>query len=348
MNILVTGAAGYIGSHATAHLLRHGHRVVGVDNLFRGHRRAMDLCARLAPDRLTFVEGDAGDTPRLTDLMRRHAIEGVMHFAARAYVGESVTDPLGYYRHNTAATIGLLEACQNADVSRIVFSSSCSTYGDLKPDQVPVKEDTPQSQVSPYGRSKYQCEQILIDYAESRRLAGKPFAWCALRYFNVAGCDRTGVLGEDHDPETHLIPVVLHAALGRRESIQIFGTDYPTPDGTCIRDYVHVDDLADAHLAVITALRPGVPSERAPAAPAYNLGIGKGYSVRQIIQAVERVTGRRVKVVEGPRRAGDPPMVFADPGKINRELGWQAQVTDLDVIVRSAWDWFQAHPRGYA
>lgn len=347
LNILVTGAAGYIGSHATAHLLRHGHRVVGIDNLFRGHRAAIDICRAIAPDRLTFEVGDAGDAALLDRLMATHKIEGVMHFAARAYVGESVTDPLGYYRHNTAATIGLLEACQARDIQRVVFSSSCSTYGDLRPDQVPVKESTPQSQMSPYGRTKFQCEQVLIDFAESRRRAGKSFAWCALRYFNVAGCDRSGLLGEDHEPETHLIPVVLQAAMGKRESIQIFGTDYPTPDGTCIRDYVHVEDLADAHLAVITSLKPGVPSEAAPGAPAYNLGIGKGYSVREIIHAAERVTGRKIKVLEAPRRAGDPPLVFADPSKIKREINWSAKITDLDEIIGSAWRWFQKNPGGY-
>lgn len=347
MNILVTGAAGYIGSHATARLLRDGHTVVGVDNLFRGHRAAMDLCATIKPGRLHFTEGDTNDTALLNGLMREHGVEGVLHFAALAYVGESVTDPLRYYRANTAATISLLEACQAVGVQRLVFSSSCSTYGEVPADRIPVREDCPQSQVSPYARTKYQCEQIFMDYAEGRRRAGQAFAWAALRYFNVCGCDRTGLLGEDHTPETHLIPVILQAALGQREHVQIFGTDYPTPDGTCIRDYVHVDDLADAHARAIAALKPGVPSEPAAAAPAYNLGIGKGYSVRQIIEAVQRVTGKTIKVIEGPRRAGDPPAVWADPAKVRRELGWNAQVTDLDEIIRSAWTWFNAHPQGY-
>lgn len=348
MNILVTGSAGYIGSHATARLLRDGHTVVGVDNLFRGHRRAMDLCATIKPGRLEFVEGDSNDTGLLKRLMSEHAVEGVMHFAALAYVGESVLDPLRYYRANTAATVSLLEACQAAGVSRLVFSSSCSTYGEVPPERIPVREDCPQSQVSPYARTKFQCEQILIDYAEGQRRAGKPFAFAALRYFNVCGCDRTGMLGEDHTPETHLIPVILQAALGQREHVQIFGTDYPTPDGTCVRDYVHVDDLADAHARALAWLKPGVPAEPIAAAAAYNLGIGKGYSVRQIIEAVQRVTGVKIKVVEGPRRAGDPPAVWADPGKVQRDLGWRAQVTDLDEIIRSAWAWFSKHPRGYA
>jgi UDP-glucose 4-epimerase len=348
MNILVTGAAGYIGSHATARLLRDGHTVVGVDNLFRGHRAAMDRCATLGKDRLHFTEGDAGDTALLTRLMKQHKVEGVMHFAALAYVGESVLEPLRYYRANTAATIGLLEACDAVGVQRVVFSSSCSTYGEVPAERIPVREDCPQSQVSPYARTKFQCEQILIDYAEGQRRAGKPFAWCGLRYFNVCGCDRSGLLGEDHTPETHLIPVILQAALGQREHVQIFGTDYPTPDGTCVRDYVHVEDLADAHAKVMASLKPAVPAQPAAATPAYNLGIGKGYSVREIIKAVERVTGKTIKVIEGPRRAGDPPAVFADPSKIQRELGWQAQVRDIDEIIATAWRWFKDHPHGYA
>lgn len=347
MNILVTGAAGYIGSHATAKLLRDGHRVVGVDNLFRGHRAAIERCATLGRDRLAFVEGDAGDRELLLRLMREHAVTGVMHFAAMAYVGESVLEPLKYYRANTAATIGLLEACEAGGVERLVFSSSCSTYGEVPADRVPVREDCPQSQVSPYARSKFQCEQILNDYAEGRRRAGKAFAWRALRYFNVCGCERSGLLGEDHTPETHLIPVILQAALGQREHVQIFGTDYPTPDGTCIRDYVHVEDLASAHARVMTSLVPAVAAEPAAGTPAYNLGIGRGYSVREIIKAVERVTGRSIKVVEGPRRAGDPARVYADPSKIERELGWRAEIRELDAIIASAWEWFKNHPKGY-
>jgi UDP-glucose 4-epimerase len=347
MNILVTGAAGYIGSHAVARLLRDGHTVVGVDNLYRGHRAAIELCRQIAPDRLHFVIGDAGDAFLLTRLMLEHKVDGVMHFAALAYVGESVTEPLAYYRNNTAATIGLLEACQAAGVQRAVFSSSCSTYGEVPDALVPVREDCPQTQMSPYGRSKFQCEQLFSDFAEGQRRAGKPFAWAALRYFNVCGCDRTGVLGEDHTPETHLIPVILQTALGQREACHIFGTDYPTPDGTCVRDYIHVDDLIDAHLRVMTALKPGVAPAPAAATPAYNLGIGKGYSVRQIIDAAKRVTGVNFKVIEGPRRAGDPPRVFADASKIQRELGWQAQIRDLDQILATAWNWFKNHPRGY-
>ncbi len=347
MNILVTGAAGYIGSHATARLLREGHTVVGLDNLFRGHRASMDICRRIAPDRLHFVVGDICDVALLIRLMHDHHIEGVMHFAALAYVGESVTQPLRYFRNNTAATIGLLEAIDAAGVGRLVFSSSCSTYGELRSDQIPVAETCPQSTMSPYGRSKLQCEDIIEDFAQGQRCSRKPFAWRALRYFNVAGCDQAGELGEDHTPETHLIPVVLQAALGQRESISIFGTDYPTPDGTCIRDYVHVGDLADAHATVMKAIAPADSTETPKARPAYNLGNGKGYSVRQIIDAAKRVTGRPIKVVEAPRRAGDPPLVFADSSKIRRELGWSAKVTDLDEIIGSAWRWMLTNPHGY-
>ncbi len=347
MNVLVTGAAGYIGSHASARLLRQGHRVIGVDNLFRGHLEAIDLLRSIAPDRLTFERGDVGDRAMLERLMRAHAVDGVMHFAARAYVGESVTDPLSYYRDNTGATVALLEACQAMGVSRVLFSSSCSLYGDLTPDQVPVREEAPLVQVSPYGRSKHQCEQVLGDFAEACRRNSKPFAWAGLRYFNVAGCDRQGLLGEDHEPETHLIPVVLQAALGVRESVMIFGTDYPTPDGTCIRDYVHVDDLADAHLRVLESLRPGVATAPAERTPAYNLGIGHGYSVREIIETARRVTGRPIRVVEGPRRAGDAVQIFADPSRIAKDLNWRAQVTSLEEIIASAWRWFEKHPKGY-
>lgn len=345
MNVMVTGSAGYIGSHATAALLRAGHSVVGVDNLFRGHRRAMELCKVIAPDRLVFHEGDINDTARLTVWLREHHVDAVLHFAAMAYVGESVDQPLRYYKANTAGTVSLLEACAATGVGRLVFSSSCSTYGDVPSERVPVAEDAPQDPQSPYARSKAQCEQVIADFAQERRRAGKPFDWRALRYFNVAGCDVTGVLGEDHEPETHLIPNVLRAAAGRLEAVDLFGTDYPTPDGTCVRDYIHVGDLAEAHLAALASLNPAAPS--AERVPAYNLGIGKGYSVKQIIQAAERVTGRKIPVRIKPRRAGDVAQVYANPAKIGRDLGWKAKVTDLDDIIASAWRWFEKHPTGY-
>ncbi|MFN0134275.1 MAG: UDP-glucose 4-epimerase GalE, partial [Phycisphaerales bacterium] len=262
----------------------------------------------------------------------------ILHFAALAYVGESVERPLDYYRANTAAAIGLLEACNVAGVDRLVFSSTCATYGE--PATVPIPETCPQSPISPYGRSKLMVEHMLADFAESRARAGRPFAYAALRYFNVAGCDRSGIVGEAHDPETHLIPIVLQAALGLRDRVNIFGTDYPTPDGTCIRDYIHVEDLIDAHVRTLDSLKPG--DRRA-----YNLGIGRGHSVREIIAAAERVTGRKIPIVEGPRRPGDPPQLFADPARIRRELGWSASITNLDDTIASAWNWMRSHPKGY-
>lgn len=339
MAVLVTGGAGYIGSHGVKRLLVEGHDVVVVDNLFRGHAEAIDALRSVGPGTLHFREADIGDKATLLGLMRQHGVDTVMHFAALAYVGESVTEPLRYYRNNTASALTLLEACDEAGVSRLVFSSTCATYGE--PPRVPMDESTPQSPMSPYGMSKLHVEHMLRDYAHARRAAGRPFAYAALRYFNVAGSDPEGLIGEDHEPETHLIPVIIQAALGVREGIKIFGTDYPTPDGTCIRDYIHVSDLVDAHVAVMNALQPG--DERF-----YNLGIGKGYSVREIIESVRRVSGRSFKIEEVERRPGDPAALFADASKIGRELGWSARHTDIDEIVRTAWNWFEKHPRGYA
>jgi len=345
MNVLVTGGAGYIGSHAVQRLLRDGHRVVALDNLFRGHRAAMQLLgwhasgsAEACP--LAFIEADICDRAKVAAAVHDHKIDTVLHFAALAYVGESVDDPLRYYRNNVDGLLSVLEACDAANVQRFVFSSSCSTYGQPPPEMIPIPEHCPQNPVSPYGRTKLMGEQVIKDFAESRRVRGKPFAYALLRYFNVAGCDRSGLLGEDHTPETHLVPVVLQAALGQRPHIGIFGTDYPTPDGTCIRDYVHVEDLIDAHVLAMSKLRPGDGLF-------YNVGIGRGYSVREIIDTARRVTGREIKVLEQPRRAGDPPMAYANPEKITRELGWRAKVTDLGEIIASAWAWMLKHPRGY-
>lgn len=339
MNVLVTGGAGYIGSHAVQRLLRDGHTVVALDNLFRGHVEALDALRPTAGGRLTFVKGDIGDRPLVEQLLKTHSINAVLHFAALAYVGESVQQPLRYYRNNSAAALSLLEACESAGVQNFVFSSTCATYGE--PPTVPMPETTPQRPINPYGMSKLHVEHMLFDFAAQMKAAQKPFAFAALRYFNVAGCDRTGILGEHHEPETHLIPVVLHAALGQRKSVTVFGTDYPTPDGTCIRDYVHVEDLIDAHVRVLGSLKAGDTRT-------YNLGIGRGYSVKEIIDATQRVTGKDIKVEYGPRRPGDPPSLFADPSKIKRELGWSASITDLNDIISSAWNWFQKHPRGYA
>ncbi len=347
MSIMVTGGAGYIGSHAVQRLLADGHRVVSVDNLFRGHREAMERLAGDSRGRLTFVPGDVGDRDLMLRLIVEHSVDTIMHFAALAYVGESVTEPLRYYRANTAAALGLLEAVDashrfpHGGVRRFVFSSTCASYGEPSRQDIPIRETCPQSPINPYGWSKLHTERMLQDFAEMCRLAGRPFAIACLRYFNVAGSDPAGLIGEHHEPETHIIPVALQAVLGRREAFTVFGTDYPTPDGTCIRDYVHVVDLIDAHVAVMSVLKPG---ERR----IYNLGIGNGFSVRQVLDSVKRVTGRNFKIAEGPRRPGDPPELYADPRKIREEVGWTARFTDLDGIVATAWKWFQTHPVGYS
>lgn len=348
MNVLATGGAGYIGSHAALRLLRDGHRVVVIDNLFRGHLAAIEAVRKAAGSdaaaRLTFVKAELDNAPGIAKILRDHACDTIMHFAALAYVGESVQQPLRYYRNNTATTLSLIEAAASAGVQRIVFSSTAATYGEPPIDAVPIKESLTQLPINPYGSSKLMVERILADYAESCRRENRPFAFACLRYFNVAGCDRSGALGEDHDPETHLIPIILQCLLGKRPQSQnvlsIFGDDYPTPDGTCIRDYIHVEDLVDAHVAVMHALKPGEARH-------YNLGIGKGLSVKEIVTSVERVTGMKVKTSIGPRRAGDPALLYADPAKINSELKWKASITDIDTIVASAWAWFKANPNGY-
>jgi len=327
MNVVVAGGAGYIGSHAVKQLLDAGHWVVVVDNLFRGHTRAVDA-------RAAFERVDLQETVTLAALLAEHDIDCVMHFAALAYVGESVGDPLAYYHNNTAGTVSLLRAMDTTGVRRMVFSSTCATYGE--PETTPIVETLPQSPINPYGRSKLYVEAVLRDYAA----ANPEFAFAALRYFNVAGAAADGSLGEDHDPETHLIPVVLQAALGKRESITVFGTDYPTPDGTCVRDYIHVEDLCAAHIMAMEALKPGD-------ARFYNLGIGRGYSVREVIDACRRVTGRDIPVEYGERRPGDPAVLYADASKIREELGWTSQYTELDDIVQTTWNWFRNHPEGY-
>lgn len=346
MAIMVTGGAGYIGSHTVQRLLADGHRVVSVDNLFRGHREAMDILAERAQGRLTFMAADVGDRDLMLRLIAEHGVKTIMHFAALAYVGESVNEPLRYYRANTAAALGLLEAVDashalpGGGVERFVFSSTCASYGEPARENIPIRETCPQSPINPYGWSKLHTERMLMDFADACARAGRKFATARLRYFNVAGSDPAGLIGEHHEPETHVIPVALQAVLGQREAFTIFGTDYPTPDGTCIRDYVHVVDLVDAHVAVMNALRPG--EQRV-----YNLGIGNGFSVRQVIDSVQRVTGTKLKIKEGPRRPGDPPELYADPRKIREELNWKARHTELDAIVSTAWEWFRRHPRGY-
>jgi len=328
MNVLVPGGAGYIGSHAVKLLVEAGHRVVVVDNLVRGHGEAVHREA-------VFHEIALADTPALIAVMSEYEIDAVMHFAALAYVGESVADPLRYWENNTAGSISLLQAMDAAGVTRMVFSSTCATYGE--PAEVPIVETCPQQPINPYGWSKLAVERVLLDYAA----AVPDFGFAAPRYFNVAGCAADGTLGEDHDPETHLIPRILLTALGRYEKISIFGTDYSTADGTCVRDYIHVDDLCRAHIELMESLRPG--DQRF-----YNLGIGRGYSVREVIDAVERVTGIELPIEHAARRPGDPPVLYADPGRIQSELHCRPRHTEIDEIVETAWRWFRDHPNGYA
>jgi UDP-arabinose 4-epimerase len=316
--VLVTGGAGYIGSHACKALARAGYTPVTYDNLGRGHREAV----RWGP----LVVGDLADRVLLEATMRRHHVAAVMHFAAFAYVGESVADPALYFRNNVANSLVLLEAMASVGVRSIVFSSTCATYG--VPESMPIAESTPQRPVNPYGESKLMIERMLYWLSQAHGLG-----YAALRYFNAAGDDPDGETGEDHDPETHLIPLVLEAALGRRAAVQIFGTDYPTPDGTPIRDYIHVTDLADAHVLALQHLLAGKPSI------ALNLGTGTGYSVREVIAAAERVTGRTVPRRESPRRAGDPAVLVADARRAREVLGWTPRLSGLDDILASAWAW---------
>ncbi len=326
MNILVTGGAGYIGSHAVRLFSDRGHRVWVLDNLSMGHRNAV------ATDQL--IVGDLADTHRIDQILVEHRIEAVVHFAAWTYVGESVQEPAKYYRNNLVATLNLMESLRRHGIGRFVFSSTAATYG--VPDVDPITEDTPQRPINPYGQSKLGVEKALHDYAHAYR-----WGFAALRYFNASGAHPDGTLGEDHKPETHLIPLILQVALGQRPYIEIYGTDYPTPDGTCIRDYIHVLDLAEAHLLALERLEPGK-------AMCYNLGIGRGYSVREVISAVEQVTGKKIAIKEGPRRPGDPPSLVASSAKIQRELGWKPTYTDLPSIVETAWKWHLANPKGYA
>jgi UDP-glucose 4-epimerase len=326
MNIAVIGGAGYIGSHAVKFLLDKKHTVTCIDNLSMGHRAAVDPRARFYP-------ADLANTFQIIDIFQKEQIEAVMHFAASAFVGESVTDPRKYYRNNVSNTVSMLDAMHACNIKKLVFSSTCATYG--MPPKMPITEDLPQNPINPYGDSKLMVEHILKDVAKAEGLA-----FAAPRYFNVAGCAPDGSIGEDHHPETHIIPVLLNVALGKKSHIDLFGTDYPTKDGTCIRDYIHVWDLVEAHLVLLENLKPGTGLF-------YNLGVGHGYSNREIIASVERVTAKKISVKEAPRRPGDPPELFADPAKIKKELGWSAQINTLDDIVRSAWNWSTKHPNGY-
>jgi UDP-glucose 4-epimerase len=326
MNVLVVGGAGYIGSHMVQLLARQGHDVVVLDNLSTGFAPAVTAGQ--------LIVGDMMDRQLTCSILQDHRIDAVMHFAASALVGESVSDPARYYSNNVVAALSLLESMRECDVRRFVFSSTCATYG--IPEQVPITEKEKQQPVNPYGFTKLVIEQALRDYAHAY-----DFAYAALRYFNAAGASLDASIGEDHDPESHLIPIVLQVALGQREHITVFGDDYPTPDGTCIRDYIHVHDLGLAHLAALQRLQPGSGIE-------VNLGTGVGHSVREVIDVCREVTGHAIPEVMGARRPGDPPELVADASKACRLLEWQPTMPDLTTIVRTAWKWHSTHPRGYA
>lgn len=321
--VLVTGGAGYIGSHAVLALQQAGYGVIVLDNLVYGHR---DIAERVL--QVELIEGDIGDRALLDRLFSTHQIEAVMHFAAYAYVGESVTEPAKYYRNNFVGTLTLLEAMLAASVKQFVFSSTCATYG--VPNQVPIPEDHPQNPINPYGATKLMIERVLRDFDKAYGLRSVCF-----RYFNAAGADPEGRLGEDHNPETHLIPLVLLAALGKRDSVSIFGTDYPTPDGTCIRDYIHVTDLAAAHVLGLEYLLNGGDST------IFNLGNGNGFSVKEVIETARSITGRDIKAVECDRRPGDPPALVGSSDRARSILGWNPQYADLSQIITHAWKWHQ-------
>jgi UDP-glucose-4-epimerase GalE len=325
MRILVTGGAGYIGSHTVKLLLARRHDVWIYDSLVFGHRAAVPA------ERL--IVADLADSAALDHAFVAHRIEAVVHFAAFAFVGESVTHPAKYWQNNLVNSVSLIDHCRRHGVSRFVFSSTCATYG--IPEQVPITEETPQRPINPYGQTKLAVERALADFAAAYGLG-----YTALRYFNAAGAASDGSIGEDHHPETHLIPLVLQTALGQRPHIELFGSDYPTPDGTCIRDYIHVDDLADAHLRALERIEPGK-------CLCLNLGTGRGHSNREVIQAAERVTGKKIPVKEGPRRAGDPPQLVAAADKARDVLGWKPRYPDLEMIIETAWNWHRTHPKGY-
>jgi UDP-arabinose 4-epimerase len=318
MNILVTGGAGYIGSHTCKALAREGLRPIAYDNLIYGHRDAV----RWGP----LVEGELADLEKLTAVIREFRPAAVLHFAAFAYVGESVREPAKYYQNNLGGTLSLLEAMRAEGVRQIVFSSTCATYG--HPVSTPIAEDHPQVPINPYGAGKLMVERILRDYGDAYG-----FRSIALRYFNAAGADPQVEIGERHDPETHLIPLVLGAAAGKRPALTIFGDDYETPDGTCVRDYIHVADLADAHVLALRALQAGAMTN------AYNLGNGRGFSVREIVVEAQRVTGLEVPFTVGARREGDPAHLVGDARRAKAELGWRPRLDSLEDIIGSAWQW---------
>ena len=321
MNVFVTGGAGYIGSICTEELLNAGHQVTVFDNLTEGHRSAVD-------SRANFIEGCLSDSALVTQSLRDAKADAIMHFAASALVGESMTDPKKYFHNNLVNALKLADAAVECDVKKFVFSSTCATYG--PPDRVPMTEDLPQRPINPYGEAKLMFEKVLIWYREIYKLD-----FIAFRYFNAAGA--SGKFGEHHRIETHLIPNVLKVALGQKTHVEMYGTDYPTPDGTCIRDYIHIKDLAQAH---ILGLQPGKSGF-------FNLGNGDGYSVKQVIEMCEKITGQKIPSIAKPRRAGDPPKLVAAANKAFNELGWKPQYPKIEDIVKTAWAWHKVHPDGY-
>ncbi|WP_122646807.1 UDP-glucose 4-epimerase GalE [Enterococcus mediterraneensis] len=327
MAILVLGGAGYIGSHAVDQLINKGYDVVVVDNLLTGHKQAIHKEAR-------FYEGDVRDKQFLQQVFEKENIEGVIHFAASSLVGESVEKPLMYFNNNVYGMQILLEVMHEYDVKHIVFSSTAATYGE--PEETPIRETTPKNPKNPYGESKLMMEKMMkwCDNAYGMK-------YVALRYFNVAGAKADATIGEDHDPETHLVPIILQVALGQRKELAIFGDDYDTPDGTCIRDYVQVEDLIAAHILALEYLKAGNESN------AFNLGSNHGYSVKEMLEAAREVTGKEIPAKIAPRRAGDPATLIAASDKAKEVLGWKPQYTDVKAIIQTAWDWHVSHPNGY-
>lgn len=327
MAVLVCGGAGYIGSHAAFALREKGEEVVVVDNLQTGHEEAIQ-------EGMSFYEGDLRNEEFLRSVFEKHEIEAVLHFAADSLVGESVSNPLKYYDNNVGGAIALLKVMNEFDVKRIVFSSTAATYGE--PKQIPIMEEDETNPTNPYGETKLAIEKMLKWSEDAYGIEH-----VVLRYFNVAGAHPNGIIGEDHQPETHLIPIVLQVALGKREKIMIFGDDYDTKDGTCIRDYIHVNDLIDAHLLALNRLREGKGSAT------YNLGNGNGFSVKEVIETARKVTGKAIPEEVAPRRAGDPAKLVASSEKAMKELGWEPKYASLEIMIDTAWKWFQQHPNGY-
>lgn len=327
MKILVVGGAGYIGSHCVRQIVEAGHQPVVLDNLVLGHRAAVST-------EIPFYEGDMSDESWVRQILENEAIDIVMHFAAFAAVGESVQEPMRYYLNNVVGTIHLLNAMRKAGVSKFVFSSTCATFGEVK--DLPISEETPQKPINPYGQTKLQIEILLQSIA-----AAEDFRFAVFRYFNAAGAAEDGTIGEDHDPEYSLIPLAIFAALGKCDQLKVFGTDYPTPDGTCLRDYIHVDDLSRAHIAAFRPLdEPGTQLF-------LNLGVGQPSSVKEVISAVETVSGLTVPVEYVERRPGDPPALYSDSRLARETLGWEPQFPDLESIVATAWKWHSSHPDGF-